>query len=72
MRSTPGTMRENAARSMLSSMPRENSLPSSVESISRSMVMLRRLGPRWLATSCGVEAFFSRYRPAVYTLNTAL
>ncbi|MNT52789.1 hypothetical protein D3C72_1898290 [compost metagenome] len=57
---------------MLSSMPRENSLPSSVESISRSMVMLMRLGPFRAMISAGVEAFFSRYRPAVYTLNTAL
>ncbi|MNR63920.1 hypothetical protein D3C85_1863880 [compost metagenome] len=65
MRSTPGMSLENAARSMLSSMPRENSLPSSVESISRSMVMLMRLGPLSAATSCVEPAFLSRYSPAV-------
>ena len=46
MRSTPGISLEKAALSMLSSIPRENSLPSSVESMSRSMVTLMRLGPR--------------------------
>ena len=65
MRMTPGTSLENAARSMLSSMPRENSLPSSAESISRSITMRMRLGPLRAWMSCGVVAFFSKYKPAV-------
>ena len=72
MRITPGMSLEKAERSMLSSMPRENSLPSSPESMSRSMVMVRRLGPGAANTPSVVVAFWLRYRPAVYTLNTAL
>jgi hypothetical protein len=72
MRITPGMSEENRALSMLSSMPRENILPSSEASMSRSMVTFIRLGPGAASTSSGVPAFLLRYRPAVYTLNTAL
>ncbi|MCY1559855.1 hypothetical protein D9M68_969320 [compost metagenome] len=65
MRSTPGMSLEKAARSMLSSMPRENSLPSSAASMSRSMVMAMRLGPGSASTASGVSALALRYRPAV-------
>jgi hypothetical protein len=65
MRITPGISLENALRSMLSSMPRENSLPNSAESMSRSMVMVMRLGPGAASTCSVVVAFWPRYRPAV-------
>ena len=65
MRITPGISLENALLSMLSSMPRENSLPNSAESISRSMVICMCLAPGAASTSSVVPAFFARYRPAV-------
>jgi hypothetical protein len=59
MRITPGISWAKLPFSMLSSMPRENSLPSSAESMSRSMVMVMRLGPVWSSRPSGVVAFFS-------------
>ena len=60
MRTTLGISLENAALSMLSSMPRANSLPSSPESISRSIVMATRLAPGSAMTSCAVLALAGR------------
>ena len=42
------------------------------EELTRSIVMAMRLGPGAASTAWGVVAFSLRYRPAVYTLNTAL
>ena len=55
---------ENSSRGALSCMPRVNSLPSSLPSMSRSMTICMRFGPGAASTASGVVALAFRYRAA--------
>ena len=59
-------------RSAFSSMPRANILPSSADSMSRSMGMDKRLGVSVATASVADAVLAGTYSPAAYTLNAAL
>ncbi len=65
MRMVPGMDLTNSSRGALSCMPRVNSLPSSLASISRSITTWMRLGPGAASTASVLAALAVRYRPAV-------